>query len=192
MQRHLLLTVSFILGAVLTGCAESSHDSAQAPNPALPTISEESGRDETNHDKVGETDPASCLHGTWVAENSFFLAAVQAFGDEIESVTGQVLLNFETDGTMTTQYQGWTITASAEGATVQVVREGIDTGSYSATEDTVTITDTSLGSTITMHGAGLHMVIDPEPVNYVDATYTCTPTQSSILTADGALELSRH
>lgn len=191
MKRNQLLTMSVILAAVLTSCANSSIESAPAANPPLPSSKEESAQGPISDEKLIEMDPSTCLHGTWIADNTFFLASVRAFGDEIQSVGGQVILQFDAEGTIDSHYQDWTITASAEGHTVQIMREGIDTASYSATEDMVTITDTRIGSTITMDGAGLNMTIDPEPVSYVDATYSCTPTQASILTVDGTLELSR-
>ena len=71
--------------------------SVTAPSTA-PTSDTDSEADATPRG----TDPASCLVGSWAADNAFFLVSLREYGDEFNNVTGQVTLNFAGDGTLTT------------------------------------------------------------------------------------------
>lgn len=135
---------------------------------------------------------AACLHGTWLADNEFFLESIRQFGDEITDVSGQVVIDFAADGTLTTDYQDWLITAQAEGIAVTIRRDGTDLGEYTATDSTVSFTDLEMGSMLHLSSAGMEMPIVPEPASYREASYTCDQTAASIVTPDGAMELIRQ
>lgn len=136
-------------------------------------------------------DPLSCLHGSWLADNEFFLASLREFGDEPTSVTGEVTLTFTAGGSVTTQYSDWRITAIVEGRETIITREGIDEGTFAADESQITINETRMGSVLTVSTGGMDMTIPPEPVNYSQAQYTCAASDASISTPEGTAILSR-
>lgn len=57
-----------------------------------------------------DADPLTCLPGTWLADNAFFLERILKFGNEVHGVNGRVNFSFDTDGTFTTEYQDWVLT----------------------------------------------------------------------------------
>src|SRR5690606_23858674 len=99
-------------------------------------------------------DASTCLIGAWEADNSFFLASIQQFGDEVQSVTGSVVLNFDQGGTVSTQYNDWTVNALVEGMTSTIQRAGTDHGTYEVEGNSVTLQDTEVGSQISVSAAG--------------------------------------
>ncbi|NLA64900.1 MAG: hypothetical protein GX862_02995 [Leucobacter sp.] len=135
---------------------------------------------------------AACLEGDWLADNSYFLAAIREFGDEIKSVEGEVIVSFRADETMETTYRGWLITAVAEGQTITIQRDGVDTGTYSAGDTTLAMKDTAVGSSLVMSGDGFQMAVDAEPVDQPSASYTCAADTAVITTTDGAMQLMRR
>lgn len=143
-----------------------------------------------------EPDPVSggteaCLVGEWEGDNEYFLAQMQEFGGVVDDVTGRVTLTYAPDGTFTTNYQDWTITGSAEGQAIAITRTGMDQGTYSIQGDIIGIRDTTMGSTTTLTAAGMTMSVDPEPVSYTEATFTCDASTAKIVTEDGDMILTR-
>lgn len=134
----------------------------------------------------------SCLHGRWVADNDFFLAGVQEFGDAVTSVEGKVVLEFFPDGTVETDYQEWLVTGAADGQEVQISRVGLDTSTYSATPTTLTVVDDYVGSMLAVSIGEQVMVLDPQPITATDVAYTCSASSVRIVTPDGELKLSRN
>ncbi|MDO5676175.1 MAG: hypothetical protein Q4G35_01570 [Propionibacteriaceae bacterium] len=193
MKRFPLAVVACVMGVTLASCATPPPQSSppSPPHSPAPTGTKTDVGVEVDTELI-DTDPTSCLHGGWIAENSFFLASIREFGDEVQSVSGQVLLRFDANGTLTTEYQDWVITAVTDGMEVKIERVGTDTGTFSATSDTVSIADTDIGSTITMHAAGMDMTIDPHPASYNAAHYSCADDSATIETDDGVLQLSRE
>lgn len=142
-------------------------------------------------------DPATpaateCLVGVWLADNELFLGAIQEFGDEVKDVAGDVFLTYAADGTMTTDYQGWTITFLSEGMSVTIVREGIDEGEYSATATEVSFSDLRMGSTLTLTGPGMSMEVPPEPAVHKDVPYTCDAVGATLVTELGTVQMERR
>lgn len=132
-----------------------------------------------------------CLLGEWTADNEFFLATLEEFGTEAQSVTGAVVMEFSADGTTRTDYRDWTITAHTEGVSMQIVRTGVDTGAYVVSGDTISLRDAAIGSSLSVGGGGIDMELEPSPVDYVGAKVNCGPNLASITTGDGTLKLSR-
>lgn len=206
-----VLALAALVGGVLGGCADDTAADGTASSGAEGSVAsaqpaaevttsatedaDEEAAEEVSDIPTGETptsdDPASCLHGTWVADNEFFLAGIQEFGDEVRSVDGRVVLEFSADGTLETDYQDWLITAVADGGEVQISRDGLDTGTFSATATTLTLVDDHVGSTLTLDASGFEMVLEPQPIAYSEVAYTCSPLSVHIVTADGELELTR-
>lgn len=139
----------------------------------------------------GSAAPADCLVGRWLADNEFFLNQMRQFGDVIKSVTGEVHVTFAAQGSVEVEYRQWLITGSMEGRTVTITRDGTDSGTFSATDSTIDIAETTVGSTLTVDAAGMRMPIEPQPANYRAAAYTCDATRAVITTTDGELRLTR-
>lgn len=100
-------------------------------------------------------------------------------------------LEFRADGSLTADYQDWLITAVTESLTVTIRPHGVDQGSFSVTDTTITFEDTAVGSTMKLRGSGIDMPIDPMPISYTDAAYSCDVSTMSVTTSDGTLQLSR-
>lgn len=186
-----------IMGAIVLGLTACVADGGLArrgsggPSGAASPTPGASDTDDDDASAGAHRNPARCLVGAWRADNHFFLAAMQQFGGQVRSVEGEVLLTFAEDGTLTTTYAGWTITAIEEGVEAVVRRDGVDTGEFSATETLVSLRDDRMGSSIVVSGQGFEMSIEPEPASYSDAPYDCDAATASISTADGALRLQR-
>lgn len=175
----------------LAGCASSSPTAEPTESPTVPAPSTESSSAAEQEVDQAAADPATCLHGTWLADNAFFLAALSEFGDEAQSVDGRVVLQLDADGTLTTDYQGWTITFIVEGEEARLERSGVDRGTFSAAESSVSVAEADMGSTVTLYTPEGDLTIAPDRVNYVDAPYTCGDDRASVTTPDGVLELTR-
>ena len=152
--------------------------------------------DEDPEPEPDEPDPVSggteaCLLGEWEADNEYFLAQMQDFGDVIDDLTGRVTLNYAPDGTFTTHYDDWTITGSTEGQPVSIHRTGVDEGIYTVNGDTITFEDTNMGSTMTISAAGMNMTVDPDAASYTEATFTCDASTVRVVTTDGDMILTR-
>ena len=214
------VAMACLLGVALVGCSASTvevEDSATPPPPMAADAPDEAdgagpSDDATDADPVAKTEPeprpeksqtpddttpqagsgAACIHGTWLADNDFFLEAIRQFGDEIKDVTGRVVVDYAADGSFSTDYQEWRISAEAEGIGVTIVRDGIDTGEYTATDTTITLMDTEMGSMLLLTTAGMEMPVEPEPASYREVSYTCDQTSLSIVTPDGAMEMTRQ
>ena len=180
------------VAVMLAGCAVEPSSSAGGVPSATPTLSAAPTGD--TGDTAGSdatTDATGCLYGTWTADNAFFLSAIREFGDEVKKVTGEVVLTFAPDGALTTEYRAWEITAVSEGAEVTITRDGADLARFEATDSTVTLEDTAVGSNLVLNAAGAEMAITPVPAAYTDAPYTCDTAAATITTPDGTLQLLR-
>lgn len=197
--KNLALACLVAASLALTSCATQIEEfTATGSGGGGQTASSAPADDETSAETEPEEaptsaalDPLTCLHGTWLADNAFFFAALREFGDEPTSVTGEVTLTFAPDGTLTTHYDAWQITASTEGHETVITREGIDRGTFTADETRITMNETDMGSTLAMNLAGTAMVIPAEPANYVGVAYTCAASDATINTPDGSVLLSR-
>lgn len=209
-RQVMALSLTALLAITLTGCFGDDDTGAEpsvSPTPeeivaagggADDATSEETQPQDAEPEAEPEPAPeplplagAECLHGTWDADNDSFLSRMQEFGDGVESVEGRVTLEFGQDGSLTTDYQDWLITMSAEGGTVTVHRSGIDRGTFSATDDTLTLADDQLASTITVNAGGMIMSVDPVAAYYDAVPYTCDPSEALIESTDGTLLLTR-
>ncbi|MBF0671330.1 MAG: hypothetical protein IR160_01940 [Salinibacterium sp.] len=192
MLRAPVLCTLILAGMLgLTSCASTSAE----PPAGTPTPSSDTGStSETDGRSAGTNpdDPAECLHGTWLADNDFFLASLSEFGDAIDSVSGRVTMTFSPENTLATEYADWLLTGVTNGQAVTISRDGIDTGEYSVSGGAVSIEDTNVGSILTVATAGTEMPIPPVPAVYNDATFTCSQASASITTPDGTIQLTRE
>ena len=136
-------------------------------------------------------DPGHCLHGSWIADNEYFLTSIREFGDEVKGVTGEVVLTFGENGSLTTEYRDWVITAIADGVSVTIRRDGIDIGEFSVDDGVMSLGETRMGSTLVMSASGADMTLSPAATAYADAPFDCDAAAAAITTVDGTLHLTR-
>lgn len=189
----LLLTGLVVLA--LTACAEEATppaaDSSSSAQPAAPEESATPAEEEASAPEPSPS-PQACLVGEWLADNDLFLAQMREFGDQMQDVTGEVILVFTANGELTTRYEDWSMTAISEGIEMTIHRGGVDEGTYSVTGDTMSVTDTSVGSTVSVSGAGINMAVPAHPVHFEGAPFTCSGDAATVTTTDGVMQLQRR
>lgn len=189
-MRLVAVVLFSLLG--LTACAAESEGGAtggSGSGSAGQESNKNKGDSGTSEQSIAGKD---CLVGTWLGDNEFFLTKMQELGDEPKSVTGDVVLTFDRSGALTTKYQGWRILFVAEGREITLNRSGVDKGTWSANDKTVSIKETDMESTLKMTGPGMSMSVPSDPVDYRDVAYTCTATNASITTSDGVMQMTRR
>lgn len=192
MKRFSLLFCASVAVSVLMGCASSPAATPTTAPQDSSTVTRQTEQNTEAEKAAPDADPFTCLQGTWLADNAFFLERIQEFGDEVQEVSGRVMLHFAADETFTTEYQDWIISAVAEGMEVQVIRAGVDRGTYAMSGQTLDLKETDIGSTLTMKRGSLEMAIDPHPAVYDGAAYSCGVDDATIETTDGSLGLTRQ
>lgn len=194
MKRVAVLICAGVGVSLFAGCASIPLEAQETSTPPTPTASAalEQEIETKETEAVSDVDPLACFHGTWIADNDFFLERLHEFGDEVNSVDGEVRLTFAPDGTLSTAYQDWTISAAVEGSEVQIFRSGVDTGTYTVTAHAIDLTETVMGSALTLKRGALEMPIEPIPAVYNEASYFCSAEEATIETADGELRLTRQ
>ncbi len=156
-------TVTF----VLSGCNGdvSSVDLSPSPSPTQPTVSANLDFDDDSSN--GDSDDADgtggdvtfasdeeCLTDTWRLDNDSWVDAVSGSfasgGVTLVALDGTVLMDLRDDGTFSSVYQNWTISTSmAEmGGSGTIERDGVDSGTWSVSGDTVEITESSSNSVV--------------------------------------------
>lgn len=200
----------FLVGALatalaLTGCAPTD-DGPASPSPfagaggggggtgvdasSTPVDTEDLGEESSRLPELAEG--ALCLEGTWLANNEFALASMREFGDEIKSITGTVVLEFKPHRQTITTYNSWTISAEVENIDVRIIRSGVDSGRWDATEDRLTVAEDVVGSIVQMVGKDMNMTVPGSGVYFNDVEYTCTGDTAVIYAPDGTVELTRQ
>lgn len=196
----------------LAACSDTDKEVAQSDSPApatgssspTPTAPEpdqepESPDDDTegpdedtdeDSDDAAHASGTACLLGTWLTDNENVGTELRQFaGDAIFSApTGEVLITYSEDGRQSVTYRAWTFEMSQDGITVEVVRDGTDTGTYEATDDGhLTTADVEMGSVVSMKSpAGSHST--PGEATSWTGTFSC---QGDILevTTEGATSI---
>lgn len=171
---------------------DSSSSTPTAPEPDQATESPDDDTESPDEDSDDAT-PASgtaCLVGTWLTDNQNVGTQLQQFAGDgtFSAPTGEVLITYREDGQQVVTYKAWTFEMSQEGLTVEVVRDGIDTGTYEATEDgNLTTTDVEMGSVVSMTTpVGTHST-PGEPTSWT-GTFTCQGDTLEV-TAEGATSI---
>lgn len=191
-------------GAVLSACVEaedprsatSAGPGSEPPavSPDVPTTDVEAAGDDEQSASNGSvvTAPWNCIVGTWLTDNTMFRASLESYGDvKVISVSGEVFDTFHEDGSRTTEYRNWEWTAETDGHTMTFERTGIDRGEWTATESTISMSATDMGSTITVIGPAT-MTLDPEPERLEHVPYTCDGDQATVTAYGHTHPLSRQ
>src|SRR5690606_23740852 len=92
MKRLSLLICAGVAMSTLSGCASEPTVAPLTAAPKTPVTTHQADDAAAAEETPADVDPATCLHGTWLADNAFFLAAIQQFGPEVQDVSGRVLL----------------------------------------------------------------------------------------------------
>lgn len=199
-RRGSALLLTGLIALALTACAEETTPPAADSSSGQPAAPEESATPEESAAPAEEeasapepsSSPQACLVGEWLADNDLFLTQMREFGDQMQDVTGEVILVFTANGELTTRYEDWSMTAISEGIEMTIHRGGVDEGTYSVTGDTMSVTDTSVGSTVSVSGAGINMAVPAHPVHFEGAPFTCLGDAATVTTTDGVMQLQRR
>ncbi|MDN5744054.1 MAG: hypothetical protein L0H31_02910 [Nocardioidaceae bacterium] len=183
------------------GTVSADGDGASPSTTAQTSSSEpsEQSEDETEEAEPSPTDESSadvlstadCLPGNWFVDNDEFGALMSTVsGSAVDNISGSTMVTFRDDGTTTTHYDEWTHTITVKSATVTIVKNGEDSGTYEIADDgTMTLTDTDLASTTTsqmkMGGRTINQPVPPQKSVFSRATFTCAGDELTV-TAEGA------
>ena len=135
---------------------------------------------------------AACVVGSWLADNSTInsgifsvLPASVAGLVEVGASTGTIILDIAADGTLTTTFDNFTVSANLTdgSATVASTATGKESGTATFADDgsfsgDITHSDTQMH--VTFNGATMFDGTSPVPVIHGSGTYTCTHDQLQI------------
>lgn len=170
------------------GSGDSGSSSEQSPTDTADTDSVDTDGDTDAAQTASRT---SCLVGTWLADNKQLgaLFKTAAAGTDaagaVSDPTGKVLVTFGAQGEYGVDYQNWTMKVAQQGMTIELIRQGTDTGKYQATDEgAVEWTELTMGSVATMKTpAGSHQV--PGEATSTSGTFVCEGDNLEI-TAEGS------
>lgn len=197
----------FLLVAVsLTACAPDAPSphvpppgggSSEAPD-AEPAAKEPEEAPDQGPIEEAPVSSTECLVGHWQTDNDTVEALLQPVatgaGISFEVTGGAVFLSFDDAGEITLTYTAWTFEmVGEEGMVITVERDGVDSGTYEATDDgDLTYVETAMGSKVTMttpQGAYTNV---SEPMELpVQGSFVCEGDELEITTADGSSTLHR-
>ena len=147
-----LLAISMIL-VVLAGCVGPGPIPDGPGGGAIPN--EESNLPDDLADEPSVRTPRTveeCLATRWLLNNETWRAMLQpltnASGGNVESVTGELILDLRDDGSFVTTYAGWTVTTTQEGGAAVIERNGVDAGEWAISGFTVELSLTAPGSAV--------------------------------------------
>lgn len=177
-----------------SGGGASSSEQSPADDDAADTDADDTDADDTDD---GETDtaqsasPTDCLVGTWLADNKQLGALFKsaAAGTDaagaVSDPTGTVLMTFGPEGQYGVTYEAWTMTVAQDGVTMELIREGTDTGKYQATDEgAVEWTEATMGSVATMKGPAGSFEVPGDP-SKASGTFVCDDNTLTV-TAEGS------
>lgn len=179
-----------------TGAGGSEPDSSEAP-------SDDGGDDNPEGDDAeGEETKvltgADCLPGNWYVDNESFAALMSsAAGGAVDDITGVVMLTFTADGKTQTLYEDWKHSITVDSATVTIVKNGTDFGTYSVnTDGSIALVDVEIQSDTTsvmkMGGQTVTSTVTPEPSVFSQASFDCNGDELSVTAEGGTTILHRE
>lgn len=167
------------------GSGGSGSSSEQSPTDT------DADADSDDTDAAQNASPTGCLVGTWLADNKQLGALFKsaAAGTDaagaVSDPTGKVLVTFGPEGQYSANFQAWTMTMSQEGMTIELIREGTDTGQYQATDKgAVEWTEATMGSVATMKSPAGSFEVPGDP-SETSGTFVCEGDTLKI-TAEGS------
>ena len=194
-----LLSVGFlVLGLAACGDGQDAAQSGSAGGNSSSSPGSDTDTDAENADKdsadVVQASGEECLVGTWLTDNKNVGAVLRgSAGDtKVADPTGQVLLTFTKDGGYVVTYKAWTFEMSQQGTTLNVVRNGIDKGTYKATNDgRISTAEEDMGSKVSMTSpAGTHSTLG-EP-STMKGSFACEGNRLEITVDNESSILNRQ
>ena len=129
-----------------TGTPSEDLDASPPPDPD----DDEDGDDDSQD--AADLTPEGCLSNRWLLDNESWRAMLQPMTNEaggtVESVTGEFVLDLQSDGNYSSTYTGWTVTTVTTDGTAVIERNGTDGGQWTISGDNVELLETSPGSAV--------------------------------------------
>jgi hypothetical protein len=188
------LSLSLLVLIALAGCGSSSDETttttAEGATTTTAATATTAGNDvaTTTADTTTTTEAVaaggpSCLSGMWVIESPAFLESLrevfadEAQGGEITEVNGTYTIEMADDGTMIGQRDEWGFTVLTAEGTVDLSMDGTETGTWEATEDTITveIESSDMNVSVTVEADGQVFTLADSPINVPDVITSATP-----------------
>ena len=184
------LIVSLVVLVAVAGCGSSSDETttttAQGATTAPTTAGDETTTTAADATTTTETVAAggpSCLSGTWVIDSPAFLESLsevfadEAQGGEITEVNGTYTIEMADDGTLIGQRDEWGFTVLTAEGSVDLSMDGTETGTWEATEDTITveIESSDMSVSVTVEADGQVFTLSDSPINIPDVITSATP-----------------
>lgn len=198
------LFLSLVVLAAVAGCGSSSDETTTTTAAGTTTTAAGAGDDTTTTvaDATTTTETiaaggADCVSGTWVIDSPVFLESLrevfagEAQGGEITEVNGTYTIEMAEDGTMSGQRDEWGFTVVTAEGTVAIIMDGTETGTWTATEDTITveIATSDMSVSVTVEADGQTFTLGDSPVDIPDvitsaSQYACDGDMLTV-TSDG-------
>lgn len=180
-------------GALLAGCSSGGGAKEEVESQSDNNGAEISAdASESGAEVVTAVDGPECLIGQWTADPTFFASQFAETGAEKVEIGGEVIVSFNADGTMSTDYQDMTVTFVSDDEETTIVRRGVDSGTYVATDSKISIEDTTIESELTLSMMGTENVMPGAGYDIVDWDYTCVGDQSTMTGPDSSILLIRR
>ena len=179
------------------GASSGSDASATEPEPTTDEDAETDGED-SDTDAAQADSSTGCLVGTWLADNArlgaIFKSAAAGTGaaGALSDPTGTVLVTFGPEGQYSVTYDAWTMAMEQDGMTMELIREGTDTGKYEATDaGHVEWSETKIGSVAIMKSPAGKYEIPGSPSD-TSGTFACERDSLEITAAGSTTGLDRQ
>lgn len=195
-----LITVMTLGGLAACDDEETTQGSGSGNggSPSGQASAEDAAAEDDNGDAAQNASPTSCLVGTWLADNKQLgaLFKTAAAGTDaagaVSDPTGKVLVTFGPEGQYSATYQAWTMTLKQQGMTIELVREGTDTGKYQATDaGAVEWTEATMGSVATMKSPAGSFTVPGDP-SETSGTFVCQHDTLEITAEGSTAAFDRH
>lgn len=155
--------------------------------------------DESGTPDRADLTASECLVGEWLVDNAhmglFFKRMAQqgaGGGVTVSEPAGDVIISYGAGGEYSVTYDEWTLKASQDGVSFRMVRDGTDSGTYTATDDgSLTVNETSMGSVVTVDTPMGAMEVSSEPTR-TTAQYTCIGNLHSVTHEGETFEAHRR
>jgi len=147
-----ILITALVVG--VSGCAAPEPPPANPGSAAEPADDQSEGSDESSDDEGGRNPQTveDCLATRWLLNNETWRAMMQpetaAAGGNVDSVTGDFLVDLRSDGSFEITYTEWTMTTSTEDGIAVVDRNGVDVGQWTISGTIVELDLVSRGSAL--------------------------------------------
>ena len=201
------LIISLVVLAVAAACGSSSDESTTTTSPgSTTTAAATTGADESTTTAADTTTTTetltaaggpSCVVGSWVVDSDAFLESLrqvfadEAAGGEITEINGTYTIEIAGDGTTSGEREEWGFTVLTAEGTVVISMDGTETGTWSATDDSITVetTTSDMNVSVTVEADGQVFTLTDSPVAIPDvitsaSQYSCDGDSLSV-TSEG-------